>query len=357
MAYRGARLAVPQTSALTSCATPRDGEDGSKRFLRVPVGDRLAREIRNHSRGSFGRRDTETEFASLRRDTAAGGYRGPMRALVSSFVLLALAATAGGTAKASSASRTFGTRGATLAPEISSNWSGYAAISTDPETPATFTDVTATWRVPKSTCTVSRVSSAAFWVGLGGYDPSSSSLEQLGTGADCDGVTKTPTYYAWWELVPASSVRIPLTLRAGDTITAAVLVTGQTIRFSLKDVTRHTRFSKVLTTTQQLDTASAEWIAEAPSDCSSTGRCRPVPLTNFGTVTFSNIAAIGNTQPGTLTDAAWTASAIELISHGSLDPIFGLADPLGDGVGALPGDASSDGRTFSVSWQRNLTAG
>ena len=269
-----------------------------------------------------------------------------MRTLASA-VVIGVAAFAAGTAAA----------GTTVTPEISSNWSGYAAISTDPATPAVFTDVTATWRVPKSTCTVNRVSSAAFWVGLGGYDPSSTSLEQLGTGADCDGASKVPNYYAWWELVPAASVKIPLTMKAGDTINAAVLVTGQTIRFSLKNLTRHTRFSKVMTTAQDLDTASAEWIAEAPSTCSSTGRCRPVPLTNFGTVTFSNIAAIGNAHPGTLTDPAWTASAIELISNGSTDPFFGLGDPLGDGVGALPGDASSDGRTFTVSWQRNLTSG
>ena len=267
-----------------------------------------------------------------------------MRAFVVSAVVLGFAALVAGTARADTA----------VTPEISSNWSGYAAISADPQTPAEFTDVTATWKVPKSTCTVNRVSSAAFWVGLGGYDPASNSLEQLGTGADCDGATKMPTYYAWWELVPAASVRIPLTIKAGDMISAAVLVTGQKLSFSLKNLTRHTRFSKVLTAMQDLDTASAEWIAEAPSDCSPSGRCRPVPLTNFGTVTFSGIAAIGNAHPGALTDAAWAASAIELISTGSTDPFFGRADPLGDGVGALPDDASADGRTFSVSWQQNL---
>lgn len=270
-----------------------------------------------------------------------------MRTLFASAVALGLTALVAGTAKAATS----------VTPEVSSNWSGYAAISADPSTPVEFTDVTATWRVPKSTCTVSRVSSAAFWVGLGGYDPASTSLEQLGTGADCNGSTKTPTYYAWWELVPAASVKIPLTVKAGDTVNAAVLVNGQKITFSLKNITRHTRFSKVLTTTQGLDTASAEWIAEAPSDCSPSGRCRPVPLTNFGTVTFANIAAIGNGHPGTLTDASWSSTAIELISSGSTGRLFGLGDPLGDGVGALPGEATSDGRGFSVSWQRNLTPG
>jgi hypothetical protein len=270
-----------------------------------------------------------------------------VRTFAVTVLLLALAAVASGTA----------TAGTSVTPEISSNWSGYAAISQDPAAPTQFTDVTATWRVPKSTCTVNRVSSAAFWVGLGGYDPASTSLEQLGTGADCDGSTKVPAYYAWWELVPASSVRIPLTVKPGDTINAAVLVKQQTVVFSLKDLTRHTRFSKSLNTTQALDTASAEWIAEAPSSCSSSGRCRPVPLTNFGRVTFSGIAAVGNAHPGTLTDTAWSSTAIELIAGGSGGRFFGLGDVLGDGVGALPGDPSTDGRAFSVSWQQNLTPG
>lgn len=269
-----------------------------------------------------------------------------MRTLLASALVLGVAAFVGEVARA----------GTAITPEVSSNWSGYAAISADPGAPAEFTDVTATWKVPKSTCTASRVSSAAFWVGLGGYDPASTALEQLGTGADCDGSSKAPSYYAWWELVPAASVRIPMTIKAGDTVNAAVLVKGQSIVFSIKNLTRHTRFSKVLTTTQDLDTASAEWIAEAPSSCSS-GRCRPVPLTNFGNVTFSGIAAIGNAHPGTLTDAAWTSTAIELISDNNAARFFGLGDVLGPGVGAVPGDPSTDGRTFSVSWQRNVTPG
>ena len=115
----------------------------------------------------------------------------------------------------------------------------------------------------------------------GGTTVSAGTL-QLGTGVDCDGNSTTPTYYAWWELVPASSVRIKLKIFPGDTINAAVLVNGQTLTFSLKDLTRGTRFSKVLTTSQPLDTGSAEWIAEAPSECTVTGFCRTVPLTNFG---------------------------------------------------------------------------
>ncbi len=269
-------------------------------------------------------------------------------------ILLAVVASAGA-AHAASAS--------TITPQVSSNWSGYAAIATDETVPTSFTDVTGTWVQPKATCTIGRASSSAFWVGIGGYDESSNSLQQLGTGIDCSGNTTTPSYYAWWELVPASAQQIKtLKIFPGDTITAAVLVNGQKITFSLRNVTRKTRFSKVLTTAQTIDTGSAEWVAEAPSECGSVGRCRVVPLTNFGTVTFTNAAVIANGQPGTLIGpttpagpSPWTATPIELIGGGSGRGFFGRVDAE-SGIGAVPSDLTADGRGFSIGWAQNLTA-
>jgi hypothetical protein len=248
-----------------------------------------------------------------------------------------------------------GAGAATLDPQVSSNWSGYAAVSPDATTtPLRFSDVTGTWVQPKATCTLGRTSSAAFWVGIGGYDESSPSLEQLGTGEDCNGNSRTPTSYAWWELVPAASKQIKLAVKPGDTVTAAVLVQGQTITFSLRDVTRGTRFSKVLTTPQALDTGSAEWIAEAPSECSSFGSCNVVPLTNFGKVTFKNAAAIADDHPGTIVDGSWDTAPIELVAGGTSNGFFGAADAT-SGIGAVPGGVTADGRGFSVSWAKNLT--
>ena len=264
-------------------------------------------------------------------------------------VAVAAAAIGGGNAYAASS--------APVDPQISSNWAGYAIVSPDSAAaPLVFGDVTGTWIQPKATCTVGRNSSSAFWVGLGGYDETSQSLEQLGTGADCDGNSTTPTSYAWWELVPASSVRIPLKIFPGDTITAAVSVNGQTIIFSLRDNTRGTRFSKVVTTGQPLDTGSAEWIAEAPSQCSSRDRCRVVPLTNFRTVTFTKAAAIANGHPGTILDPAWTPSAIELITGAENDGFFQDLFTDESGTGAVPGDVTADGRGFSVSFARDLSS-
>ncbi|HEX7526930.1 MAG TPA: G1 family glutamic endopeptidase [Gaiellaceae bacterium] len=246
------------------------------------------------------------------------------------------------------------------APAVSSNWSGYVAVAPDGAV-ASFSDVTGTWVVPKGSCTSGRSDAAAFWVGLGGNSAESPALEQLGTSISCDGNSSTPSYAAWWEIVPAASVPIPLKVRPGDRINSAVLVNGQTVTMSLKNLTRHTRFSKTMTLTQPLDVSSAEWIAEAPSACSASGRCRAVPLTQFGNVTFTNAAAIGNTHPGTISDPlsaatpVWLPTAITLISDGGTGRFFGSGDPLGSGVGAVPSDLSADGRSFSVSWQPNVS--
>ena len=239
--------------------------------------------------------------------------------------------------------------------EISSNWSGYALTSADPTAPTAFTDVTGTWTQPKVTCSAGRRDAVAFWVGLGGDDPSSQALEQLGTAADCNGVSTKPVYSVWWEIIPAASVPVRMRVSPNDRITAALVVAGTRVTMSLKDVTRGTRFSKTVSVSQ-VDTTSAEWIVEAPSSCNAVGMCRVVPLTRFGTVTFSDAATIGDTVPDTLASATWALSPITLIT-GSGDGFFGNQETSGAGTGAVPSDITPDGRGFTVSWQPNVTPG
>src|SRR6266702_8594758 len=178
--------------------------------------------------------------------------------------------------------------------DISSNWSGYAvtglgSTANTAVTSMNFTDVTGTWTQPAATCTGGLSTSAAIWVGLGGYTVGSNLLEQTGTSAVCNGAGKA-TYYAWYELVPAASVTLKLKIFPGDKITSTVLINGTDVVVQVKNRTRHTFFSKHLQMATP-DLSSAEWIAEAPSECTDTGFCRTVPLTNFGSVTFSKIAA------------------------------------------------------------------
>ena len=281
-------------------------------------------------------------------------YRAGMRRafLAAVTCLVALGVLASGAYAATATSvRTFDraelatTNDVSPTPATSSNWSGYAALGTD-TTPVSFGDVTASWIQPKATCTIGQGDTAAFWVGIGGFDPTATSLEQLGTETVCDGSGAPATSDAWWEIVPAASVRIPLKINAGDHITAALVVKGQTITMSLRNTTRKTRFSKVLTVSQQLDTSSAEWIAEAPSVCGNRS-CRVLPLSQFGTVTFTNAAAIGNNTPGTISAATWTAEPIDLIPESGAHGYFGRGAP-SSSLGAVPGTLSADGRSFSV---------
>jgi Peptidase A4 family len=268
-------------------------------------------------------------------------------------VALGVAGAAGG--GSTQASGVFAARvGAAGPSQVSSNWSGYAAVPPAGDT-VTFTDVTATWQQPKGRCVAGRSDSAGFWVGLGGFVGDAKALEQLGTEVDCSRAGGAPHHSAWWEIVPAGPVSIPLEIAPGDTIAAAVLVDGQTVTFSMRNLTRprRARFSKRTTVAQPLDVSSAEWVAEAPSVCGSSDRCRVVPLTNFGSITFSNAALTGNAHAGTLVDPTWTLTPIELVGgRDGSSRVFDPGDPLGPGVGAVPGEAGADGRSFTVSWQR-----
>jgi Peptidase A4 family len=235
---------------------------------------------------------------------------------------------------------------ADTSPQATVNWSGYAAVSgtteavPSAESPLTFGDVTGSWTQPKARCVKGRPDAAAFWVGIGGFNEDSSTLQQLGTTAQCSS-RGVATYFVWWEIVPAPEVRVPIKVRPGDRVTAAVLVKGSKVTMSIKNATRRTRFSTTVTVSQPLDVSSAEWIAEAPTACTPAGACEVLPLTNFGSVTFRNAAATANKASGTITGPAWLATPLQLIP-----------DPSAGGAGASPGALSADGRSFRVAWQR-----
>jgi Peptidase A4 family len=221
--------------------------------------------------------------------------------------------------------------GASAATSPSSNWAGYAVSAADPSAPVTYSSVSGTWVQPAASCSVSAAAYSAFWVGLGGY--SGSSLEQIGTETDCTG-NGHATYGVWYELVPAASVPVKLKIFPGNTISANVTVNGQLVIVKLKNLTRKTSFTKRLFTASP-DVSSAEWIAEAPSTCTSSGdRCTTLPLANFGTVAFTSAKALAAGHGGVIVDDAWAATAIELRAF----------------TGAVPSELAPDGASFSVTW-------
>ncbi|HKB95093.1 MAG TPA: G1 family glutamic endopeptidase [Gaiellaceae bacterium] len=207
----------------------------------------------------------------------------------------------------------------------STNWSGYAAQGT------TFTDVKGTWVQPAVTCPAGAATYSAFWVGLGGFTGGSGGLEQIGTESDCR--FGRPAYSAWYEFLPAPSSPIDMTISAGDTMAAEVSLDGAVITLTLTDVTTGETFS-TQAAPDLLDVSSAEWIAEAPSQCGRTG-CVSLPLANFGTAQFSGSSTTSDGHTGTISDAAWTATGIQL------NGVFSSATPT---------DLSTDGTSFSVAW-------
>ena len=269
-----------------------------------------------------------------------------MRRLVSSLivttVVFGLAASSG-----TASTRQFASNDGSQS--VSANWSGYTLQDAN-AAGLEFTSVTGTWTVPVTTCDSTSTASAAFWVGLGGSSDTATGLEQTGTGADCS--NGTAKYYAWYEILPAASVTVPLKVKPGDQITTSVNVSGTTVLVQIKNRTRKTRFTKALTVAAP-DLSSAEWIAEAPSACSNTGRCTVLPLANFGTVNFTRAAVIASAHPGTITDPTWANAAISLVPQSSSR--FFAARDSSSTAGATPGVLSADGRSFPVSWVANAT--
>ena len=87
-------------------------------------------------------------------------------------------------------------------------------------------------------------------------------------------------------------------------------------------------------------------ISHSPSN---SGQCTTLPLANFGTVSFSSAKATAAGYTGAISDAAWSPTAIDL--QGSADGFFGRRfGAMVTAAGATPGDLSSDGSSFSVTW-------
>lgn len=192
---------------------------------------------------------------------------------------------------------------------LSSNWAGQSA--TTKQARGRFTTVSGTWVVPTATCTVGDQAYSAVWVGLGGYKEDSEGLEQLGTEQDC-GSNGSVGYSAWFELLPAAPVSIKgIKVHPGDTVTASATVAGHSVTFRLRDLTTSARYATTRHASA-IDVSSAEWIVEAPSSCSSLGRCTTLPLAKIGTVTFASATATSGNQARPAGDPAFSNTALEL---------------------------------------------
>jgi Peptidase A4 family len=230
---------------------------------------------------------------------------------------------------------------------VSENWAGYTSAGN----PGTFTSVSASWAQPAVTCTATDTFSS-FWVGLDG--DGTNSVEQTGTEADCNG--GAAAYQGWFEMFPQAPVFYDNPVQPGDAMSASVVANGSgAFTLTLTDSTQ----GWTQATSQTSDTAqlgSAEVIAEAPSD----GTGAVLPLSNFGTVSFTNATvdntAMGNENPGALTmvsagdvteatpSALTGGNAFTVTWDSSGATATAAAVPTSPATGPAPGSGGTPGR-------------
>jgi hypothetical protein len=235
----------------------------------------------------------------------------------------------------------------------SSNWAGYISHLNGTR----FRTVRGAWTVPAVDCSTSPRGYSANWIGLGGYHTNSAALEQIGTESDCAG--GKASYEAWYELVPDQEANIKMTVKPGDQMSARVTVKGTSVTVRLSDLTTGNTFSKLLTASA-IDTTSAEWIVEAPSECFSSDEstCRVLPLANFTTTTFTAARAVSTDgHQGVINDPAWAVTPINLSSDASpFGGRFRGGPRRGGAAGnATVGDLAASGASFTVTYAAATT--
>jgi hypothetical protein len=177
----------------------------------------------------------------------------------------------------------------------SENWSGYAATDSN----GSYKTVSSSWTQSALNCAATPKNAySSYWVGLDGFN--SSTVEQIGTEADC--VNHNPVYASWYEMYPSNpyEVSLPLAVHPGDHLTASVnyqpsVTTTTIVRrqirttttpasyvLSLSDSTTGRAYSVTLTPRQSYARSSAEVITEAPY---SNGI---LPLADYGTVNYAS---------------------------------------------------------------------
>lgn len=244
------------------------------------------------------------------------------------------------------------TAAAGAATSVSTNWAGYVAVQSASGS-SHFSSVSGTWTQPSATCSNGRAAYSAVWVGLGGYSESASALAQVGTDADC---TRSghASYSVWYELLPAGPVSVALKVQPEDKLSASVTVRASHVTLRIRNLSTGRRFSTTKRVSK-IDASSAEWIVEAPSVCLTTSSCATLPLADFGTTLFSSATATARGHTGTIADADWSTSALELQQDASSGA--GSTAALRNSstrtlTVATPSAASAADGSFSVAWQQ-----
>jgi hypothetical protein len=210
------------------------------------------------------------------------------------------------------------------------NWAGYAAsLGT-----TTFRFVSAQFTAPTLDCTGVTAASGAWsahWVGLDGFRSTSTTVEQTGLLAGCNGTT--PVYAPFWEMFPNAPGYPSITVNAGDTISMSVYYNRSTRKFTLtfSDATSGQKFTRTRACPAGATCRrnSAEAISEAPFDTTTSS---VLPLADFQTANFANVSITNTTgtHRGGLRSSFWNTSRItQAAGNGTNTTITGTAIPEG----------------------------
>jgi Peptidase A4 family len=190
-------------------------------------------------------------------------------------------------------------------------WSGYVAHT---ESTNQFRYVQAEWTVP--TLSAESKSWILCWVGLDGYY--NQQVEQIGTAHET--INGHQTDLAWVEFYPEPLRPVPLDLKAGDHMLAAMMCfDGVTFYYYIENLSRQNAYWSGHRPCPA-DLSSAEWIME--------GFSLPM-LPSWGKMDFTACWAVcGDHLGGIASEPWWTADGFSDIT-GPRQPIVSAVDPTG----------------------------
>ena len=239
------------------------------------------------------------------------------------------------------------------------NWDGYTVTNAANTNTTTFKSVSATWVQPAVTCNAAG-SFGSTWVGLDGWLPTSVSVEQGGSSAECDN-TVTPSYFLWFEMFPFNGQQDVVQINAGDTIHGSV--TFDTVNNVFDIVVTDTTLDKGLSESIacQADMggcvrSSAEVIAEDTGGANNIDGLFSLP--DYGTENFTNVSVTDvNGNTGTLSNSHWTNNNVtEVSSEGVTKQTVGALSPDGSAFSTAWKQYEGDGVTVQVNYKALTTA-
>ena len=213
------------------------------------------------------------------------------------------------------------------------NWAGYADSGSNEQ----YTKVSSSFIQPAMTCdpSASGYQVTVFWDGIDGFN--NRRVEQGGTEAYCFN-GQGPFYDTWWEEFPVNAIQdVGTSVKAGDKITVSVVRSSAKYTVKVTDSTTpgnsFTRSFRCAAAT--CPAASAEWIAEAPTDLSTNTL---FPLVKFAKWTNSKSAVANAGTTGTI--KTFPDDEITMVNNSGQ-------------VKATPSALNAAGNTFSVTYKRS----